>query len=51
MFRIQIGTQGLAVPKVVTVEFADRQPEVPPVPVAPPLGARDKKMPSKRRLR
>lgn len=50
MFRIQIGSQGLAQPKVVTVRCTEPLHEAAPVPVAPQREVPEKKGPRKRRI-
>lgn len=51
MFRIQIGSQGLAQPKVVTVHCTEPLPEVAPAPVAPQREVPEKKGPRKAKIR
>lgn len=51
--KIRIGTQGLAQPKVISVDLTEPDTEDARAPVAPPAteGDTDKKIPRKRRIR
>lgn len=51
MFRIQIGSQGLAQPKVVLVALTEPETEAAPAPVAPQQDAPERKGPRKSKIR